>query len=65
MRNAKKYGVKVLVAVNKFFTDTAAEIEMVKAAAIEAGADAAVSGQPGLSGAGSKGVGLTCRPSAR
>ena len=33
---------KVVVAVNKFFTDTPAEIEMVKAAALAAGADAAV-----------------------
>lgn len=42
VRSAKKYGVKVVVAVNKFVTDTPAEIAMVKKAALEAGADAAV-----------------------
>ena len=30
VRSAKKYGVKVVVAVNKFFTDTDAEIDMVR-----------------------------------
>jgi formyltetrahydrofolate synthetase len=42
VRSAKVYGVKVVVAVNKFFTDTPTEIEMVKKAALDAGADAAV-----------------------
>ena len=42
VRSAKVYGVKVVVAVNKFFTDTPAEIEMVRQAALDAGADAAV-----------------------
>jgi len=42
VKSCKRYGVKVVVAVNKFFTDTDAEIEVVKQAALEAGADAAV-----------------------
>ncbi len=43
IRNAKRYGVNVVVAVNSFATDTKAEVEMIRKAAIEAGAeDAAV-----------------------
>jgi formyltetrahydrofolate synthetase len=42
IQNAKKFGVNVVVAVNKFKTDTTAEIEAVKKAAIEAGAYDAV-----------------------
>jgi formyltetrahydrofolate synthetase len=43
IRNAKRYGVNVVVAVNSFATDTKAEVELIKKAAIEAGAeDAAV-----------------------
>ena len=37
-----KFGVRVVVAVNRFVTDTAAEIELVRTAATEAGAFAAV-----------------------
>lgn len=40
--NARKFGVPVVVAVNKFHTDTAAEIALVEEMAREAGADAAV-----------------------
>lgn len=44
IENALKYGVNVVVAVNSFATDTPAEVEMVRKAAIEAGAmDAVVS----------------------
>jgi len=44
IKNALKYGVNVVVAVNSFATDTQAEVEMVRKAAIEAGAmDAVVS----------------------
>jgi methylenetetrahydrofolate dehydrogenase (NADP+)/methenyltetrahydrofolate cyclohydrolase/formyltetrahydrofolate synthetase len=44
IKNALKYGVNVVVAVNSFATDTEAEVEMVRKAAIEAGAmDAVVS----------------------
>ncbi|GAA5968235.1 hypothetical protein JCM11641_003780 [Rhodosporidiobolus odoratus] len=40
--NAKKLGIKVIVAVNRFTHDTPAEIELVRKLAMEAGADAAV-----------------------
>jgi formyltetrahydrofolate synthetase len=44
IENALKYGVNVVVAVNSFANDTTAEVEMVRKAAIEAGAmDAVVS----------------------
>jgi formyltetrahydrofolate synthetase len=44
IENALKYGVNVVVAVNSFSTDTDAEVELVRKAAIEAGAmDAVVS----------------------
>jgi formyltetrahydrofolate synthetase len=39
IKNAKKYGVNVVVAVNSFKDDTPAEVEMVRKAAIEAGAE--------------------------
>eukprot|EP00471_Norrisiella_sphaerica_P005641 CAMPEP_0184489308 /NCGR_PEP_ID=MMETSP0113_2-20130426/14994_1 /TAXON_ID=91329 /ORGANISM="Norrisiella sphaerica, Strain BC52" /LENGTH=638 /DNA_ID=CAMNT_0026872641 /DNA_START=158 /DNA_END=2074 /DNA_ORIENTATION=+ len=39
---ALKFGVPVVVAVNKFPTDTEAELKLVRAKAIEAGADDAV-----------------------
>jgi formyltetrahydrofolate synthetase len=42
IRNAKKFGVEVVVAVNQFHTDTMAEIELVAKKAMEAGAYAAV-----------------------
>ncbi|MCB0119119.1 MAG: formate--tetrahydrofolate ligase [Anaerolineales bacterium] len=44
IENALKYGVNVVVAVNSFANDTPAEVEMVRQAALEAGAmDAVVS----------------------
>ena len=44
IENALKYGVNVVVAVNSFANDTEAEVELVRAAALEAGAmDAVVS----------------------
>ena len=42
IKNALKYGVPVVVAVNRFQTDTDAEIELVRKAALEAGASDAV-----------------------
>lgn len=42
IENAKKFGVNVVVVVNKFKTDTDAEIEVVKKLSIEAGAFDAV-----------------------
>jgi methylenetetrahydrofolate dehydrogenase (NADP+) / methenyltetrahydrofolate cyclohydrolase / formyltetrahydrofolate synthetase len=42
IRNAKRFGVNVVVAVNSFASDTKAEVELIKKAAIEAGAEDAV-----------------------
>ena len=42
VENAKSYGVPVVVAVNKFETDTEAEIAIVREEALKAGATAAV-----------------------
>ncbi len=44
IENMKKFGVPVVVAVNRFATDTDAEVDAVKEIALEAGADAAESG---------------------
>jgi formyltetrahydrofolate synthetase len=53
IENAKKFGVNVVVAINKFKTDTAAEIEAVKKAALDAGAyDAVLSNHWAEGGAG-------------
>lgn len=42
VRNANKFGVRTVVAVNRFSTDTENELELVKAMALEAGAFSAV-----------------------
>ncbi|KAK9829815.1 hypothetical protein WJX72_008043 [[Myrmecia] bisecta] len=42
VENAKKYGVRVVVALNQFATDTEAELEVARKAAMQAGADDAV-----------------------
>jgi methylenetetrahydrofolate dehydrogenase (NADP+) / methenyltetrahydrofolate cyclohydrolase / formyltetrahydrofolate synthetase len=42
IKNALRYGVPVVVAVNSFKDDTQAEVELVREAAIEAGAEDAV-----------------------
>jgi methylenetetrahydrofolate dehydrogenase (NADP+)/methenyltetrahydrofolate cyclohydrolase/formyltetrahydrofolate synthetase len=42
VKNAIKFGVAVVVVVNRFSTDTNAEVELVKAKALEAGAFAGV-----------------------
>ncbi len=42
IENAKKFGIPVVVAVNSFKDDTAAEVELVRKAAIAAGAEDAV-----------------------
>ncbi len=55
IKNALKFGIPVVVAVNSFATDTVAEVEMVRKAAIEAGAlDAAVSSHWMHGGEGAK-----------
>lgn len=44
IENARKFGVNVVVAINSFVTDTPAETELIRQAALEAGAvDAVVS----------------------
>ncbi len=42
IRTARKFGVPVVVAVNAFTTDTPAELDLVRQAALEAGAEDAV-----------------------
>ena len=42
IRNAKKYGIPVVVAINKFTEDTAAEIDLIREYAIVQGAETAV-----------------------
>lgn len=42
IENAKKFGLKVIVAVNRFATDTDRELQLVAREAMAAGADAAV-----------------------
>jgi formyltetrahydrofolate synthetase len=42
IKSALKFGVRVVVAVNSFATDTPAEVELVRQAAVEAGAEDAI-----------------------
>jgi formyltetrahydrofolate synthetase len=42
IKNARRFGVPVVVAVNSFATDTPAEVELVRKAALEAGAEDSV-----------------------
>lgn len=42
IENAKKFGIKVVVAVNQFSNDTPAELKLVQDYALKVGADAAV-----------------------
>ncbi len=42
IRNAKKFGVNVVVAVNSFKDDTETEVELIRKAAVEAGAEDAI-----------------------
>jgi formyltetrahydrofolate synthetase len=52
---ARKFGVPVVVAVNQFYTDTQAELELVRTIAVEEGGavDAVISNHWGLGGKGS------------
>ncbi len=55
IQNALKFGVNVVVAVNSFATDTKAEVEMIREAALKFGAmDAVVSTHWADGGAGAK-----------
>ncbi|KAF9564640.1 FTHFS-domain-containing protein [Agrocybe pediades] len=42
IENSRKFGVKVIVAINQFATDSEAELALVREEALKAGADAAV-----------------------
>jgi len=42
IENSRKFGIKVIVGVNRFATDTPAELELICQEALAAGADAAV-----------------------
>ncbi|KAG6333872.1 hypothetical protein ID866_5215 [Astraeus odoratus] len=42
IQNSRKFGLKAIVAINKFASDTPAELELVRQEALAAGADAAV-----------------------
>ncbi|TFK42578.1 formate--tetrahydrofolate ligase-domain-containing protein [Crucibulum laeve] len=42
IENSRKFGVKAIVAINQFSSDTPAELELVRQEALSAGADAAV-----------------------
>ncbi|KAI0256698.1 P-loop containing nucleoside triphosphate hydrolase protein [Lactifluus subvellereus] len=42
IQNAKKFGLKVVVAINRFVSDTPAELELIREHALAGGADAAV-----------------------
>jgi methylenetetrahydrofolate dehydrogenase (NADP+) / methenyltetrahydrofolate cyclohydrolase / formyltetrahydrofolate synthetase len=42
IKNVRRFGIPVVVAVNSFATDTQAEVDMVRAAALEAGAEDSV-----------------------
>jgi formyltetrahydrofolate synthetase len=58
IRNARRFGVPVVVAVNRFHTDTDAEVELVRKIALEAGAeDAVMSNHWADGGAGSVALG--------
>ena len=69
IENMKKFGVNVVVAVNKFISDTDAEIELVKKLALDAGSEAVLCEGWGKGGEGAKDlalkiVELTQKPSA-
>jgi formyltetrahydrofolate synthetase len=58
IRNARRFGVPVVVAVNRFHNDTDAEVELVRKIALEAGAeDAVMSNHWADGGAGSVDLG--------
>ena len=52
IKNALRFGIPVVVAVNSFATDTQAEVELVREAAIEAGAEDAVVSRHWMQGGG-------------
>ncbi|PFH54351.1 hypothetical protein AMATHDRAFT_72848 [Amanita thiersii Skay4041] len=42
IHNARKFGIKIIVAINQFITDTPAELTLIREEALAGGADAAV-----------------------
>ncbi|THH31151.1 hypothetical protein EUX98_g3053 [Antrodiella citrinella] len=42
IENSRKFGLKVIVAINQFSSDTPAELELIRKKSLEGGADAAV-----------------------
>jgi formyltetrahydrofolate synthetase len=55
IKTARKYGIPVVVAINKFATDSGSELEMIRKAAIAAGAeDSVVTSHWESGGAGAK-----------
>jgi len=55
IQNCRKFGIKVIVAINKFSTDTPAELDLIRERSISAGADkAVVSDHWAQGGAGAK-----------
>jgi formyltetrahydrofolate synthetase len=55
IKTARKFGIPVVVAINQFATDTPAELELIRAAAIKAGAeDSVVSAHWAQGGAGAR-----------
>ncbi|KAH9997273.1 FTHFS-domain-containing protein [Russula vinacea] len=42
IQNSKKFGLKVVVAINQFVSDTSAELQLIREEALAGGADAAV-----------------------
>lgn len=58
IKNANKFGVRTVVAINQFGTDTPAELQLIKELSLEAGAfDAVVSNHWALGGAGAVDLG--------
>eukprot|EP00913_Durusdinium_trenchii_P018792 g17659.t1 len=57
IQNVRKHGVKAVVAINRFGTDTDAELALVKKIAEENGAFAAVVAETGCGGAGATALG--------
>jgi formyltetrahydrofolate synthetase len=68
IRNTTRYGIPVVVAINHFATDTEREIEIVREAAVEAGAFAAVKstgwadGGAGVAGVAEKVIAACAQP---
>ena len=59
IKNVSKFGAKAVVAINRFATDTDAELELVRQMSIEAGAyDAVVANHWAEGGAGAKNLAI-------